>query len=198
MPGVSATSDGDLEIGALYIPHFFDLYGITFVVRAGLTLPSGSTAINEELAAAYVSIARLSDYYLSAPDATSLRFAVSPLWHRGWFFARADVGADFNISADSDATVGNAFRLDAGVGATLGMFSLTLESTNMYSNGVNNNFSSSTAKWYDTGAIAARLSSNLGDVYAALVLPVDHETHDVLGDMATFNAAITLGVEGRL
>jgi hypothetical protein len=204
----SAWAVGNFEAGGLWVPHFV-LHGIAFVARAGLTVPTATTnsgivptlvSIDQVYADLYASYARLSDRFLGIPDGFSLRFAVSALWRYQVFFARADVGFDSNLTSATDTNVGSQLRLDIGVGVELGPASITFESTSAdVSNESDNGSTASVSGWFATGALSARLRGGPGDVYVAAVVPFDHATREPYGTLApAFNAALTLGIEGRL
>jgi hypothetical protein len=198
----SSTAVGDLEIGGLFVPHLVS-HGFAFVFRLGIALPTGSTSFSDALrndytyyafTNAYTFLTRLSDFYLWVPDGISLRSAASALWRSGMFFARVDVGGDVNLSDQDNYTAGKDLRMNVGAGVAFGPVSLTAESTNLY-NGRSSVFDS---QWLDTGALAVRVRTGPADFYAAVVLPLENESHEPLFVETTFDAAITLGVEGRL
>ena len=199
---------GNFEAGGLWVPHF-TFHGIAFVARIGLVVPTATTtsgivptqgSIDQVLANGYASLARLTDDYLSIPDGTSMRFSGSALYRHRAFFARFDLGVDGNFSSANDTNVGNQLRLNLGVGVDLGPASLTFESVNTdISNETIGQSSASVSGWFATGALSARFRSGPADVYAAVVLPFDHATHEPYGALfPTFGAALTLGVEGKL
>jgi hypothetical protein len=199
---------GNFEAGGLWTPHYV-VHGVAFVARAGLAVPTATTnsgivptlvSIDQVYADLYASSARLSDRFLAIPDGFSLRFSVSALWRYRILFARADVGFDTNLTSATDTNVGEQLRLDLGAGIELGPVAVTLESTTAdVSNESDNGSSASLSGWFATGALSVRVLTGPVDVYAAVVTPLDHMTHEPYGTLApTFNTALTLGVEGRL
>jgi hypothetical protein len=205
-PSTSGTGVGNLEVGALFVPHLA-AHGVAFVLRLGLTLPTASTlsngiptasSIDSVYANGYGSLVRLADNYLAVPDATSLRASASVLLRSGVVFARADLGADTNLSSGQNTDVSTQLRLDIGAGVAIGAAAVTVESTNIYVD-TDKTTASSASGWYDTGALAARFGNGPGDVYVAVVMPLNHASHEPYGALLpTFDAALTLGVEGRL
>jgi hypothetical protein len=128
---------------------------------------------------------------------------VSALWRSGCVFARADLGVDDNLSPEgSPVMVAQAadtvIRANAGLGIQLGHVSLTAESTNLYDHamGLGVGFGD---QWIATGALAARLHLRPIDVYAAVVIPLDHGGYYFYGKTdSRFDDAVTVGMEAQL
>ncbi len=192
----SATGVGDAEIGALYVPHIPVDPGDNFalVLRAGITVPTGTTSDNGGLANIIGSVSRLTDFYLAAPKGTSLRLAVSPLWRAGLVFARADIGIDINLDNSTSMTSDKVVRLNAAVGLDLGQVSLSLESVNLYDVAQDNETTGATTgeQWINEGAVAGRFRSGIYEPYAAVVFPLDHDSHQFI------DASLTVGLDVRL
>jgi hypothetical protein len=192
-PSTSGTGLGDLEVGALYVTPTV-APGLRIVLRAGLTLPTASTSESGVEANTLTFLPHLSDFYLVVPDGLSARFAASALWRQGTLFARADIGVDTNISAQSGDNVDTLLRGNLGFGVQLGQLALTAEFTSLYDHGDNGG----NAQLLSTGAVAARYSGGRVSVYGAIGFPITN-THDLGGsDSAQYDVALTLGIEGRL
>jgi hypothetical protein len=189
----SATGVGDAEIGGLYVPHVpVDNFGL--VLRAGITLPTGSTSDNGSVANIFGSVSRLTDFYLADPKGTSLRLAVSPLWHAGIAFARADIGIDINLANGEAMTSDKLVRLNAAVGFDLGQVSVSLELVNLYDipQATDETGADFGSQWINEGAIAGRFRSGIFEPYAAVVFPLDHDSHQFV------DASLTVGLDVRL
>ncbi|HEY1549191.1 MAG TPA: hypothetical protein VGG28_15305 [Kofleriaceae bacterium] len=188
----SGTGFGDAEIGALYVPRVNDNFSI--VLRAGLALPTASENSNNELASLIGSFSRMTDFYLAIPHGTSLRLAVSPLWRSGMVFARADVGIDINLDDDNNGgpAADKVVRLNGAVGVDLGQFSVSLESVNICDVPANGEMISTGEQWINEGAVAGRLRTGNFQPYAAVVFPLDHDSHEFI------DASFTLGLDARL
>jgi hypothetical protein len=190
----SSTGIGNAELGALYVPRINDHFDL--VLRAGVTLPTGSTDLDGAIGNAIGALSRLTDFYLSIPHGTSLRLAASPLWHSGMLFARADAGIDINLDDDNDGTGMNAdkvVRLDGAIGVDLGQFSLSLESVNVYDTPSSGEQSGGFgSQWINEGAVAGRLRSGMFQPYAAVVFPLDHDSYQFI------YASLTVGLDARI
>jgi hypothetical protein len=186
----SGTGLGDLELGGLYVPHVANP-DLAIVLRAGITLPSGSTGSDAETANLAAAFTRLNDYYLAVPGGLSGRFSGSLLARSGKLFVRADLGLDANKSADGNANVDAVVHLNAGVGADLGGgLDIMGEVVNLYDTGDNGNTSGSS--WINAAAVSMRLYTGTVQPYAALVLPLDDDASSLM------TAALTVGLEGTL
>jgi hypothetical protein len=188
----SATGFGDAEIGALYVPRVNENFEI--VLRAGIALPTGSTSGNGGIANLFGSMSRLTDFYLAIPHGTSIRLAVSPLWHSGMLFARVDAGIDINLDDDNDGgpAADKVVRVNGALGVDLGQFSVSLESANIYDIPSNGETTSTGSQWINEGAVAARFRSGMFQPYAAVVFPLDHDSHEFI------DASLTVGLDARL
>ncbi|HEX4452944.1 MAG TPA: hypothetical protein VH143_18850, partial [Kofleriaceae bacterium] len=173
----SETGIGDLEVGALYLRDF-SRFGVIVVGHGGVSLPTGSTSDQAHFANFAASVSRLPDLYLSLPRSTAIRLGVSPLWQSGRVFARADFGLDVDSSGDG-RRYDTALRIDAGLGVMLDPVALTAEMTNDYDYTPSSTMTTEAtgSSWIDTVAIAARLVLGHVEPYAALVVPIDADSH---------------------
>jgi hypothetical protein len=187
----SETGIGDLEVGGLYLRDF-SRFGVIVVGHGGVSLPTGSTSDQAHFANFAASVSRLADLYLSLPHSLAVRLGVSPIWRSGRVFARADFGLDVDSSGNG-VRYDTALRIDAGIGVILDPVVLTAETTNDYdytpSSGMTSTASGSS--WIDTAAVAARLMLGHAEPYAAIVVPIDSDSHAIM------ELAITIGVELR-
>jgi hypothetical protein len=187
----SETGIGDLEVGALYLRDF-SRFNVIVVGHGGVSIPTGSSSDQAHFANFAASVSRLPDLYLSLPRSLAVRLGVSPIWSSGRVFARADFGLDVDSSGDG-RRYDTAIRVDAGIGVMLDPVVLTAEMANDY------DYTPSTAmmsdasgsSWIDTAAIAARLLLGHAEPYAAIVVPIDSDSHAVM------DLAITVGVDLR-
>ncbi len=189
----SVTGIGDLEIGGIFVRDF-PKYGVTIAGHGGISLPTGSTDDFAYAANFVAAITRLPDLYLALPEATSVRIGTSPIWRSGRVFARADFGLDINSEAHG-IRIDDYLRADVGVGIDLDLVSLTAELANAYVYIPPSMVTPSNAdgsQWIDTAALAARFHAGLLEPYAAIVIPLDHDSY------AYIYVAFTLGFDVRL
>ena len=205
------TSGGDLELGAVYVPKL-RVPGLRVVLREGIALPTA----DENWGGLWTAPSRLTDYYLTLPDATSMRFSASVLWRSGIAFARADLGVDLNLAINWPVIGGSPepgfgdpsdtlVRANLGFGVELlNRLSLTAELTTLYDNDIQSS-GEFQANLLATGAVAARVRIGSMDVYAALVVPLDDGVREIIdpnfvgcpGPLPVFRSALTFGVEQR-
>ena len=85
-------------------------------------------------------------------------------------------------------------RLNAALGVDLGQVSVSLQSVNIYD--VLQNGESSDggfgSQWINEGAIAGRFRNGSFEPYAAVVFPLDHDSHQIT------DASLTVGLDVRL
>jgi hypothetical protein len=114
------TEIGSLEVGGLWAKR-----GPTtdLALRAGLVLPTSFGSDDEDgFGSGFThlistALARPSDLLTAAPDATTLRVAVSPMTRSGNFVARADAGIDIVLDSGNDGENPDPFlHLDLGAG----------------------------------------------------------------------------------
>jgi hypothetical protein len=183
--GDSNTGGGDLEVGGFFIPKLATP-GFSIVIRAGLTLPTGSRD-DGGLVNAIVGVgSRPTDLYQMIPRGTSLRVSLSPIVRSGNLFARADIGIDRNLDADRGANVDAFLRLNAAAGVDLGNAAIMAELVNVHT------FGDVQDSWIDQISLATRLRMPTVEPYAALGFPLNRQTRNEI------DAALTVGVEGRL
>jgi hypothetical protein len=199
-PSQSTSAVGDLELGGLYVPRLATP-NFRVVLRAGVTLPTGSISDEDLQSTVYTSVARITDLYLALPQATSLRLAISGLWRYGQLFARVDLGVDVNLSIENSDSADTIMRANVGVGVEVGSLSFSLESTTLDDSSADPG-GGLASDLLSTVAVAARFRTGRIDVYSAVVAPVGGNARNLFGDGddggATFASALTLGVEGRL
>lgn len=192
LPGESATGIGDLEIGGLYLRDFSQ-YGVVVVGHGGVSIPTASTSELDHFANYAASVSRIADVYLSLPRSTAVRLGLSPIWRSGRIFARVDLGLDLDAGAADNQRYDTALRADLGVGVIVDQISVTAEMTNAY-----DYTQSSTAQampsgssWIDTAALAVRFRWGHVEPYAAVVAPLESDSHAIM------NLAITAGIDAR-
>jgi hypothetical protein len=187
----SATAFGGLEVGGIYATHLWNA-AYDLVVHLGLALPTGATDVAGSTANAIATSSRFADDVLALPDTTLLRFGLSPIWRQGRWFARGDLGFDFELPTEH----GKPLRLNAAVGVDLDTVVLSVESVNLVDfRGSPMNelgtYSEVHETWFDTAAIAARFRFDHLEPYAAVVLPLDNDSR------AIFDVALTVGLAIR-
>lgn len=187
----SLTGIGNLEVGGLMLPRLGD--GSTAVVlRAGLTLPTGSDG-EETFANLFGVFGRPQDLYLALPKATSVRLGVSPMFRRGNLFGRIDIGFDLNLDIqDAEDTADPLLRLNAGIGVDLGTAAIMGELSNLYVFSDDDADDSLGDKMLNVFALSTRFVAGNAMPYVSLLIPLDDDSTDAI------DLALTLGVEARL
>jgi hypothetical protein len=183
--GDSNTGAGDLEVGGFFIPKLATR-NFSIVIRAGLTLPTASRDEDALLNAVVGAASRPTDLYEMIPRGTSLRLSLSPIMRSGNLFARADIGIDKNLDADSGTNVDAFLRLNAAAGVDLGNAAIMAELVNVHT------FGNAQDSWIDQFSLATRLRTPTIQPYAALGFPLNRTTRNDI------DAALTVGVEGNL
>jgi hypothetical protein len=125
----NATGIGNFELGGELVLQ--PSPSVAWVFRGGIALPTASDDRAGALTNAVASFPRLTDLALAIPDATYVRFAVSPLLQGDRLFFRADLGFDLGF-ADGDQA-DELIRLNVGGGIDLGTVALGLELVNLFS-----------------------------------------------------------------
>src|SRR5262249_42560011 len=155
------------------------------------TLPTGSTAIDKLLANAIGSYHRLNDFYLFLPKGFSIRAGVSPMIRSGQLFARVDIGVDGNVSADgTDAPL--LVRANGGIGMDTGQVAVMAEVNNLYSTKDQGGSTATGSSWINVGALSARFKNGQIQPYAALVIPLDHDSHTAI------DAVVIVGLDAAI
>jgi hypothetical protein len=188
-PSTSSTGIGDLELGILYATKASSS-GLSGVFHAGLTVPTGSTGLDSAVANLVGAFMRLTDFYQSIPQGTSIRLAASPLLRSGQVFARADIGIDANFDADNN-TADTFGRFNLGVGVDLGGVSLMGELINLRDMTFKGSGGTG-ASWINAGAVSVRFNAGGARPYGALTFPLDDDSHELM------NAVLTVGIETSL
>jgi hypothetical protein len=116
------TSLGDLDAGMLYV---VDSGILSWVLRAGIALPTSTDGDDPFLTRYYGAAPRLTDLALAAGD-WHVRLAISPLIHVNRLFVRADLGFDIDAGGGDY----HYLRLNLGAGIDLGALALSLELVN--------------------------------------------------------------------
>jgi hypothetical protein len=180
---------GNLELGALYVAHV--LPELRVVARAGVVLPTYNdpNAIGGD-------VLRLTDWVDGEPELTALRFSASPIYRRGQFFARADIGFDRGPTPERTPQATSFVRVNAAVGFATDHFALSIESVNLYAtNGPfvgNEDSQVRGASWRDEVAFGGQYKIGIATPYLALVVPADHDMQQ------SFSVAVTIGCDVRL
>ena len=186
-PSMSYNAIGDLELGGVLMPRM-TTPDVALVLRAGVTLPTGASGMNEEASNEVAAFTRLNDFYLALGGGLSGRFSGSLLARQGQFFARFDAGIDVNKSNSAHTNVDAFAHFNAGAGFDLGQVALMGELVNLYD--VGNTDTTTGSSWLDTAALSIRFRSGQIQPYAAFVIPLDDDAN------ALMSYAVTVGVEG--
>ena len=196
---VSVTGFGDLELGGIFVPKI-NSPGLGAILHAGLTLPTGSSAMGGSAtsppgaeANIVTLIARVDDFFQFVPKGVSLRLGGSPVYRSGQFFARADFGIDLNLSHEGNGTVDSFMHVNVAGGLDLGDAAVTLEIVNVYdTKSMSGDFGSN---WINEGAATVRFMAGKIQPYGGYVFPMDHDSYQLLGK---FDGAITVGAMGLI
>ena len=177
--GMSVNSLGGLEVGGVFVRRLEE-QSTSIVVHAGLVLPTVSTD-ETSLVGLVSAVTRLPELYATIPDAVTLRIGISPIFRSGPLFVRLDANFDANLSAQNE-TEKPGFELDAGIGYDAGKVVVMAEVTNVILTGDNDSVT------LDVAALSARVDLGKVKPYAALTIPLDDDTRQIM------NAAITVGL----
>jgi hypothetical protein len=166
------TAIGDVELGGLFFTPFDPVRSLT--ARIGVALPTASDGEAERANNAAFA-ARITDFALTWPDVTWLRFGVSPALRGELFFARADLGLDVPVHEgdyDADALA----RLNVGVGIDPGSVAFTAELATLYTFG---NFPpSADEQFVHTAALSARWIDGMIQPTVGVGMPIDKSLRD--------------------
>jgi hypothetical protein len=187
----SFESLGNLQLGAIIQRPMGP--ALDLAVRAGLVLPTATAQEFDGVAQIMAATAaRPSDVVTTYPEATWLRLGVSPTFHRGAFFARADAGLDIAILGTDRVGVGAVGHVDLGVGLRKRSLSATAELQNMIELGVDRGDGSSLSdRSVHTAGISLRYHAPWVEPFVALSSPLDDGRRGAL-------ATITAGVAAPL
>lgn len=123
-----ATAIGNLDLGLLFVVTPDPAW--SFVLRGGIALPTASEGLDESATNFFASFPRMTDVALADANAWYVRLAVSPLYHAGKLFLRADLGFDLGVE-ENDGDGDELVRLNAGGGVDLGTVAVSLELVNI-------------------------------------------------------------------
>ena len=130
--GFADTSDawglGNIEVGG-YKDLGLGPVGLT--VRLGLSLPTASSSVDGQITNAMAGYTRFTDAVGLTANSFVLRLSASPRFDLGLVYARVDAGVDVRFATADDAGPTRSFlRINAAVGASLGLLSATAELAN--------------------------------------------------------------------
>ena len=86
--GPGGTAVGAVEVGTFALPR----HNSAFVLRLGLAVATGYDAPGSVAAHLFSAPARITDFLLTAPGYTTLRFSMSTVQQRDAVFFRGDFG----------------------------------------------------------------------------------------------------------
>jgi len=180
------TDVGDLELGAIYVPRLPDpQFGL--VLHAGITAPTGEkgNAAAVGLGESFIATPQL---YNSLPRGITGKIGVSPTFRSGNVFGRIELSLDKNFDAE-DASVTAGFHFNFGLGVDLGAVAIMAESANLAILSQADRDNGATLS-----SIALSMRANAGAVspYLAVIVPVEHDTSNVI------DFAVTLGADFKL
>jgi hypothetical protein len=161
-------------------------------VRVGLVLPTSSSEGFDGYAHVLATrFARPTDIVTAYPDATWLRVAASPTFHRGGFFARADLGVDVAV-LDTDRVGFDALgHANVGIGGRTGNLSATAELQNVFVLGEDDDDfedgMSLSERFIHTAGISLRYHAPTVEPFVAVSSPLDD---NLRGDVVTVTAGI--------
>ncbi|MEO8701451.1 MAG: hypothetical protein ABI867_15500 [Kofleriaceae bacterium] len=178
-----ATAISNLELGAQYRRKLND--ELTIVGHAGLSLP---TASDDDPGAFLTNVLssprRFNDLVTAFPEITTLRVGISPIWHRGAVFARADLGADIVLDEPAMTTANNIFHANLAVGARTGKLSGALELVTL---GTTEDVSDDEDRFLHTGALSLRYDAGRFAPSLSIVTPLDDGG---LGEIISIGAGV--------
>jgi len=160
-----ATALGNVDLGLLYVIGGNPDWSIVF--RGGVAVPTASDGLDESATNVYASFPRMTDVALAYPNAWYVRLGVSPLYHAGKLFLRADLGFDLGLDDDgADELV----RLNLGGGIDLDMLALSLELVNTANLDVDD--------WNHGVAVTVRFMGESLQPFIAVGTPLDDGLRD--------------------
>jgi hypothetical protein len=183
----TVTDFGDLEVGAIYVPRLPSPH-VGLVLHAGITAPTGEKLPEANLGTA-ASVTALPEFYNSLPRGTTAKLGVSPTLRSGRVFGRVDLGLDWNLDA-ADVAIGKGIHYNAGLGILAGKVAVMVESQNLSI--LDTTSSSHDRVTLSSFAVSARVDAGAVTPYAAVVIPMEDDSSDVV------DFAITFGVDFRL
>lgn len=190
---VSSTSTitdfGDIELGAIFIPKL-SIPHVGLVAHAGITAPTGEGK-NEAFVGVVESVTALPELYNTLPKGTTIKLGVSPIFRSGNLFARLDLGLDWNINVQ-EGSIGNGVHYNFGVGVDLGRVALMLETENLSITNDRPAGNPSDAVTFNSIAVSARADADIVSPYLAVVIPVEHDSSDLI------DFAVTAGADFKL
>jgi hypothetical protein len=175
----------NLELGGQYARALRP--DLDLVAHAGIALPTGSDDLGWYTSALAQSY-RLTDYVLALPAATVLRFGVSPVFHRGAMFARADVGVDIPLD-QSDAIdlpeLDPLIHANVAIGARTGRLSGALEVVNAATTGDADDLGD---RFVHTATVSVRYDLGQYAPAIAVTTPLDAQRGDLIAVSGSFAA----------
>jgi hypothetical protein len=187
----SYESLGNLQVGGLFRRSLGPALDVG--ARVGLVLPTASSEAFDGFAHIVATgIARPTDVVTSYPDATWLRLAASPTFHRGAFFARADVGVDVAILDAEQIGFDAVGHANLGIGGRTGKLSATAELQNVFVLGEERDeledAMSLSDRFVHTAGVSLRYHASRVEPFVAVSSPLDDRLR---GEVITVTAGIT-------
>jgi hypothetical protein len=181
---------GNLELGGVY--HRALSSNVDFGVRAGLVLPTervGKDRLPQLIQLVSTLIARPSDLATAVPDATWLRFGISPTYHRGPAFLRVDLGLDVPVRDHSIHGFDPIGHLNLGAGIRNDGFTATAELQTVFVRWGTNIDDPMQITSYHTAGLSARYQGKRVSPFVSVSTPLDDE---VQGQIITVTAGLTI------
>lgn len=162
--GPSGTAVGAVDVGVFALPR----HNSELVLRFGLAVATGYDAPGSVAAHLFSSPARITDFLLTAPGYTTLRFSASTVQQRDALFFRGDFGLDIVISAPSNASA-LYLRANAAGGLRTAPGDVTIELVNF---GATDSGAGASNSLVHTLTIGMR-TRGAHQLHAGLVFPLD-------------------------
>ncbi len=175
---------GNVELGGGYV-HRAGRFAL--VTRAGVALPTASSASEKMATNMYNAWQRITDLSLSVPNTIWFRPGVSGIFRSLEVFVRADAGVDFPVRSDYD--LDNLTRFNIGVGTNVdggmetGVTSLFAE-VSIVTDG------DATSSTLGVGARFGRFFGWYRPFYVSLLTTVEAQAN---GRVVTFKVGLPLG-----
>lgn len=184
------TDVGDLEVGGIFIPKL-SIPEISLVLHAGITTPTGENDTEAGIGIIESALA-LPELYNALPKGVTGKFGVSPIVRSGSLFARLDVGLDWNFHANG-VTAGKGIHYNLGVGVDLGKVAVMLESENLtIMDETDANGNTGSGGTLNAAAVSARADAGMVSPYLAVVIPIEHDTSDLV------DLAVVVGADFKI
>lgn len=173
----------NLELGGQYARTLTS--DLDLVAHVGVALPTASDGLGV-LANGVSQYHRMNDLVLVMPETTTLRVGVSPVFHRGMLFARADLGADIPVDSPAEMELDPLIHANVAVGLRRGKLSAALEVVNVATTGDADSLGD---RFINVATVGARYRLGRYAPSIAISTPLDEGRGDVIAVQGALTAS---------